>query len=775
MINNYILVIVESPAKCDKIEKYLGSGYKVIGSFGHITHLSDLSQIDFNNNFLPTFKLIDTKQTQINKIKKFIINAKEIIIATDDDREGEAIGWHICKVFNLNIQNTKRIVFHEITEKAIINAINNPTIININLVYAQQARQILDLIVGFKISPILWKYIISQNKNDLSAGRCQIPTLKLIYDNYLEIKENITKFNYNITGYFTPNNILFSLNKPIENNTELLLFLEKSKDFNYILTKEKEKEIKKKPPLPFTTSTLQQSANTYLNISPKDTMFLAQKLYELGYITYMRTDSKIYSNDFIQIVNKYIIKKYNKDYINPLFIHKNNNNENKQDKELAHEAIRPTNIEILNLPNDDILFTIKHNKLYQLIWKNTIESLMSDAIYKQLIIKITAPDDLYYKYISEENIFMGWKIIQGIEKDKYYIFLNNIKEGQINFNKIICNQSLKDLKTHYTESTLVKLLEDKGIGRPSTFSNLIEKIQKREYVKKQNIIGKKYEIIDYELENNKIKEDKKIKEFGNENNKLVITNLGIIVIEFLTKYFNLLFEYDYTKNMENDLDLIAKGEKKYYELCKECNDLIEKLSNNNNLLLEKVNEERVNIKIDNKHTYMIGKKGAIIKYEKEDNTIGFYKVKENIDIERLKKGEYKLEDIIEIRDENNKLLGEYNNKDVYLKNGKYGYYIEYDGIKKSLKTIKINVPIKNIKLEDAINIINMKSKEDNSLVRLINENISIRKGQYGDYIFYKTIKMRKPLFFKLNEFEDDYINCDIKLLISWIKERYLIN
>ena len=260
---------------------------------------------------------------------------------------------------------------------------------------------------------------------------------------------------------------------------------------------------------------------------------------------------------------------------------------------------------------------------------------MDDAVYNQIVAKISAPDDSFYKYIAEENIFPGWKIINGIEEEKFYKFLSNFKNGNISYKKILSKESLKDLKLHYTEAKLVQLLEQKGIGRPSTFSTLIEKIQERDYVKKQDVKGKKINIKDYILEDGEITEELSEKEFGNEN-KLVITQTGIFVIEFLIKYFDELFDFDYTKNMEDKLDIIAKGNKYYYELCEECNSFITNLIKTNSLSNEK-NIEKINIKIDNKHTYLIGKNGPTVKFSKEDGTFGFYSVKSDINIDFLRR------------------------------------------------------------------------------------------------------------------------------------------
>ena len=813
---SYILVIVESPAKCEKIEKFLGAGYKVIGSYGHITHLSNLDQIDVKNNYKPSFAIIDTKKAQIEKMRKAIKGAKEVILATDDDREGEAIAWHIAQVFGLALETTKRIVFHEITERAIKHALANPRTLNLELVYAQQGRQILDLIVGFTITPLLWKYIVSNSKNALSAGRCQSPALRLVYDNYKEIQESPGKLSFNSCGYFTSKNIQFTLNKNFDSHDTIKDFLEQSKTHKHSLTKAKERELIKNPPVPFTTSGLQQAANNNMHISPKDTMMLAQKLYEGGYITYMRTDSKVYSEDFIEEGKNYISEKYRREYIHPeinrLIQNKDkilsNVEENEKDEkdetkttkskptkskkekkekketaaennaQEAHEAIRPTHIDLEAIPDSEETFSAKHRKLYKLIWTNSLESMMAPAKYLQLVVNIIAPYDALYKYCAEQNIFLGWKAVNGAEEEKYYDYFQNMKEEVINYKKITCKQTLKELKSHYSEAHLVQLLEQKGIGRPSTFSSLLEKIQERNYVTKQNVDGKKLEIIDYTLLDNAIIQEQGTKEFGNEKNKLVITQTGIFVIEFLIKYFSKLFDYDYTKSMEDELDNIAQGTKKYYELCDECYVFINDLIKTNNLAAtanstnSTNSPEKIQIAIDAKHTYLIGKNGPTIKYTKEDGTLGFYGVKKDIDINKLRAGHYKLDELIETKEENSKLLGSFQNAPVYLKKGKYGYFLECGELRKSLNTVKINVPIKEIKIEDALTILNDRASEGNSLVRKISTDLAIRKGKYGDYIFYKTETMKKPQFLKLNDFNDDYTNCSLEFLNSWIKEKY---
>ena len=760
-----ILVIVESPAKCQKIEKYLGAGYKVLASFGHLTTLSDIKNIDVANNFTPKFTTIESKSRQIATLQKAINMANKVVIATDDDREGEAIGWHICKLFKLPVETTERIIFHEITETAIKRAIQSPTRLNMNTINAQQGRQILDLIVGFKISPILWNNIVSNSKNALSAGRCQTPALRLVYDNYREIEESPGKTVYKTRGIFTSRNIEFNLNHDFSNKEEVEDFLSESIPHVHELSKMPQKTITKPPPEPFITSTIQQAANNLMHISPKETMQVCQRLYETGYITYMRTDCKVYSKEFLETVKPYIGEKYTAEYIHPNIDglsersestekpkkpkkptkSKKSKEDNKEDKESnpppqeAHEAIRPTNITIEKLPEDEE-FSNRERKLYRIIWSNTLESCMADAQFKTFQVKIATPQKHFYQYTTELCIFPGWKQVNGVEESKYFNFLKQIKEGEIKYKKIYSKQSMKDLKSHYTEAKLVQLLEQRGIGRPSTFSALVEKIMERNYVKKENIEGKKLKITDYELEDDEITEIEDEREFGNEKNKLVIKPIGILVIEFLTKNFPEIFDYEYTKTMETDLDEIAKGNSVYHELCRNVYDSIE-----NTIQEKELNKNnKINIKIDENHTYIVGKNGPVIKCI-IDKVTTFKSLNpdliKNIDLEALKNNEYKLEDLVDVNVAKPKNeLGLYKGEKVYLKTGKYGNYIEWGKNKKSMNAI--DKTIDQIILEDAVNIIENRIKTvSKSLVREIDNNLSIRNGKYGDYIFYKTEKI----------------------------------
>ena len=730
-----ILIIVESPAKCKKIEDYLGYNYKCIASYGHLRTLESLKNIDYANNFKPEFTIIENKKQQINKLTKAIQSSSEVYIATDDDREGEAIGWHICELFNLPIETTKRIIFHEVTKSALENAVNNPTTINMNLVYAQQARQILDLIVGFTLSPLLWKHISRKSKQGLSAGRCQSPALKLIYDNQKEINENPGKITYTINGYFTSNNLMFTLNKEFDDKEKVEGFLEESINHNHIIKKDTIKKLSKKPPEPFITSTLQQSCNNEYHISPKETMKICQKLYEEGCITYMRTDSKVYSKEFIKKTKDFINKEYGDKYISSnidSLSEKQKETKKKETKKKkkeddskaqeAHEAIRPTDVNVKSLTSEK--FTPREKKVYLLIWKNTVKSCMSDAFVNSLMTKISAPIDLQYKYSCEEIIFLGWKIVDTNEmSNPNFNLLKSIKDNSIiDYNKITAKNTLKALKSHINEAKLVKLLEEKGIGRPSTFSSLVDKIQERGYVKKDNVKGKKMKCIDFELIENEIEEIETEKEFGNEQNKLIIQPIGNMVTEFLMSNFDEIIGYDYTKNMEDTLDVIAEGKHIWYKLCESCYKELYIKAN------ELKSEAKKEIRIDDKHVYMIAKYGPVIKCT-DGEDISFKKVRKDIDYEKLTNGEYKLDELIDGSNDTGKYLGIYKDEKIFLKRGKFGLYVTWGDNKKSLTYMKKEEH--NITYDDVIQFI----ENPTNIIRNINEQLSIRNGKYGNYIY----------------------------------------
>jgi DNA topoisomerase-1 len=756
------LIIVESPAKCQKIEGYLGKDkYQCLASFGHIREIADgLKSIDVDNEFAIKFAIMSSKQAQVAKLRAAIADATEVILATDDDREGEAIAWHLCQVFHLSVATTKRIVFHEITEPALRAAVAAPRTINMSIVLAQQARQVLDLVVGYKISPVLWTYVAHTN---LSAGRCQTPALRLIYENYKEIESSTASLVYSVSGIFTKLNLTFHLSREIESTTTgsgssaddtLELFIRETAaapDSGFSATVGASKKTTKAPPSPYSTSTLQQAASNDLHLSPKETMSVAQKLYEQGYITYMRTDSKVYSADFVVKAREYIRKRFGgegtptEDLIGNI---SGVSSAAAGPAATAHEAIRPTDISRTLLPQS---CHPREHRLYSIIHRNTLESLMAPAICQTITMSISSPvavagEPCSYRYTAEHVIKPGWKLVAGgYDKEaKEYTYFASLAGSAaaattltaMPFKRIMTKCSLRNTKSHYTESGLVQLLEKMGIGRPSTFSSLIDKIQERGYVKLQDVRGKSTECREFTvydsqalLGNKKIESKTEVREIGGETRKLVIQPLGIVVIEFLLAHFAPLFEYEFTKDMENQLDEIATDGMVWHELCYKCwFDVAAQLQE-----LKTLGVVKEEIHIDDRHSYIQGKNGPVIRCrvadadnavsptihsDSEDDDVAekkpkfiFKSVRPNLEYAKIQRGEYSLAYMLGEADVNEgggggnsatttssapapisvagggRLMGQHQGQDVVIKSGKYGAYIVWGSMNLSLKPL----------------------------------------------------------------------------------------
>lgn len=677
-----ILLIVESPSKCKIIEKYLGDNYKVIGSYGHITSLSSLEQINFDT-FEVKYK--NEKPKIIKQLKDEIKNAKEVILATDDDREGESIAWHICKVCKLNIDTTPRIKFNEITKSALLKSLDNKTKIDLSIVYSQQCRQILDLYIGFTISPILWKYI----SHKLSAGRCQTPALNLIYENEMDILSHTNETDYNVYGIFTNNNIKFILSNNIQKEN-ILEFLEESKNYKFTLEDIIKKECIDTRPNILTTSVLQQLCSNGLSFSPIQTMSLAQVLYENGLITYMRTDSATYSDDFKKELSNYIEKKYGSEFNKPII-----------DKEKkAHEGIRVTNLNTTSVSFENECI----NRLYLFIYKHTLQTGMSDSKLIKNSYILSAPLKNNFIYTETTVIFKGWKITQNEKTNLYYgEYLKNLKN--INNISIHANECIKNPVFHYSEAQVIKKLEGKGIGRPSTFASILEKIKIKGYVTKGKIYGNKINIENYLLNENNITSEKVEKYSQEENNKLKITKIGIDTIRFCYQYYNHIFNYEYTEKMENSLDLIENNKCKWTDILTHFKENVDK---NVEIHEEKITNKSLN-------------------------------------------------------------CGLYHKKNMIIQSGKYGYYIHYNNNNTSLKEWSYYEEIENYINEQHIPDVVFKSLIDYINIIIIDKTLCIKKGKHGDYIYYKTNKMKKPKFFKL-EIESRKVE-DIK---EYIKNKYNI-
>lgn len=787
--NATYLIIVESPSKCSKIENYLGPEYQCIASKGHIRELDGLKNIDVKNHYKPTFTIIKEKAEHVSKMREIIQQypKENVILAADDDREGEAIAWHICDVFKLPVKTTKRIVFHEITQKAILDAVKDPTLLNMNLVHAQHARQILDILVGFKVSPHLWKHVRGGKKNALSAGRCQTPALRLIYDNEKARISAGAEKRYKTVGFFTSQDIEFHLGHEFEKEEDVETFLESSKSHKHILSLEKEKDVKKGAPKPFNTSRLLQAASNQLHTSPKQTMQLCQTLYQNGLITYMRTDSMKYAPPFLDTVRKYIVQEYGgEDYIGNLDAIEN------KDKENPHEAIRVTDIKLRDIPTEG---EGREGAMYRFIWRNSVESCMSDAQYKAFTANISAPDVFYenkskkthYSHTIEIPHFLGWKKVSFKPTDQAELvgrkmFFQGLSGGEqptasgiaptasgiAHYSRIESKVVVRNKIAHYTEASLIQKLEELGIGRPSTFASLVETVQDRGYVKCGDVVGIPQKCVEFVLRSGEIL-DKHISEksFGNEKNKLVVEPMGILSLEFLLQHFEHLFDYGYTKHMEEGLDKIAtfpgkEEDNPWFRICDECNHEIAELAK----LVSKMDKEKY--PLDEEHEVVFAQYGPSIKRTNNQGEITFLPVKKGvkIDLDRLRGGEYSLGDLLAFE---NECLGQYKGVPLKLKMGKFGTYLEWGEERQTIREWKIAMDeITETNAIEYLENVRNEPKKESSILRVFGKSMSVRTGKFGPYMFYKTDAMKKPKFIPLKKCPHNYETCEEKDMIDWV-------
>jgi DNA topoisomerase-1 len=548
------LVIVESPAKAKTIEKYLGNTYEVKSSFGHIRDLPKKNlSIDVENDFKPSYQISADKKKVVDSLKKAAKASQDVWLASDEDREGEAIAWHLCYALGLDPKTTKRIVFHEITKSAITNAIENPRTIDLNLVDAQQARRILDRLVGYELSPVLWKKV----RPGLSAGRVQSVAVRLIVEREREITgfEHSSKFR--VTATFTGKGIELpaELDNRFDTPDQTKKFLEDANKAKFAVEKVEKKPGKRSPGAPFTTSSLQQEAARQLGYSVKQTMTLAQRLYENGHITYMRTDSTTLSGLALDDAKKYITKTYGANYHN-LRQYKTKQS-NAQE---AHEAIRPTDFSQLSLGDDE-----GQTKLYKLIWRRALASQMADAKLDRTEILVSI-NNRSEKFLAKGEIvsFDGFLKVYGRTGED--VLLPELKVGQeLNAETIIGRQTFAKPPARYSEASLVRKLEELGIGRPSTYAPTISTIQSREYITKKDSEGKTREVSVLTLDKGQISENTEEETYDVDRGKLIPTPLADVTTDFLTKNFAEVVDYDFTANAEKDLDLIAEGKEKWVE------------------------------------------------------------------------------------------------------------------------------------------------------------------------------------------------------------------
>jgi len=726
------LVIVESPAKAKTIEGYLGKDFIVKSSFGHVRDLSTKELgIEVNNQFKPVYEVMSDKKKVISELKKLADSSETIWLATDEDREGEAISWHLAEVLKLDIAKTNRIVFHEITKSAITEAIKTPRKIDLNLVNAQQARRVLDRLVGFELSPILWKKV----KPALSAGRVQSVAVRLIVEREEDIRNFQSTFAFKVSGIFGVNNdkgnatLKADLPKRFPSLNEAHAFLELCAKAIYTVADVEQKPGKRSPAPPFTTSTLQQEASRKLGFSVSRTMTVAQQLYESGKITYMRTDSVNLSQTALGMAKEEIISQFGKEY------HKSRQFATKsKGAQEAHEAIRPTYINASSIEGD-----ASQKRLYELIWKRTIASQMADAILEKTNINIDLSNSKeQFVAIGEVIKFDGFLKVymESTDDDAEQTegLLPPVKKGEkLDMQQIEAVQKFSTSQPRYTEASLVKKLEELGIGRPSTYAPTISTIIKREYVVKEDRDGQTRDISQLLLKDGKIKETTKHEKYGYEKAKLFPTDTGDLVTRFLQQYFDDIMDYNFTASVEKEFDEIADGQKVWNQMISEFytpfhKKVLETLESGEKAKGEKLlgvdPETGINIYVK------LGRFGAIAQMGETDSP-------DKPRFAGLRKGQtldnITLEEALKLFDYP-RLLGQFEDADITVAIGRFGPYVLHQSKFCSLK--KTDDPA-TITIERAIELIEEKRAENaNRTIKAFAErpDVLVLNGRYGPYI-----------------------------------------
>jgi DNA topoisomerase I len=741
------LVIVESPAKAKTIEKFLGKDFFVSSSMGHIRDLEKKDfGIDIQNNFTPKYEISADKKKLVAELKKIAKDSKTIWLASDEDREGEAISWHLMETLGLDPAKTKRIVFHEITKDAILNAVQNPRPLDLNLVNAQQARRVLDRIVGFEVSPVLWKKV----KPSLSAGRVQSVAVRMIVDREREIIGFNSTAAFRVAASFLVADrdgkiveLKAELNRRFDTRDEAYAFLEKCKNAEFQISEVVKKPGKRSPAPPFTTSTLQQEASRKLGYSVSQTMSVAQKLYESGKITYMRTDSVNLSGLAINAAKQKIISTLGEKY------HQVRQYKTKaKGAQEAHEAIRPT-----YLDQEEISGTNQEKRLYELIWKRTIASQMSEAELEKTTVTIDISNSAD-KFIAtgEVLIFDGFlRVYMESEDDEE---ANGGQKGLLppltarqilRWDKIQATERFTQKPPRYTEASLVKKLEEQGIGRPSTYAPIITTVQNRGYVVKEDRPGVEREFMDLVLSGNKISEKIKKEQTGAEKSKLFPTDIGMVVNDFLMRYFDLIMDYNFTAKVEKQFDEIAEGELVWNDMIRSFYEPFHSKVESALSDAERANGVRV-IGIDptsgKEISVKIGRFGPIAQLgeaTEEGEKPQFASLRQGQHLETIT-----VEEALELF-KMPRNLGEFEGKTVTVGIGRFGPYVRHDSKFISLEK-GVDDPY-SVELDRAIVLIESKREKDlNAVIKVFEQNPELRllNGRWGPYISFKKNNYKIP-------------------------------
>lgn len=732
------LVIVESPAKAKTIEGFLGKDFVVKSSYGHVRDLAKKGlSIDIEKNFEPDYQVMPDKKKVIKELKDLTKKADAVWLATDEDREGEAISWHLAEVLGLDKQKTKRIVFHEITKPAITHAIENPRTINQDLVNAQQARRVLDRLVGFELSPILWRKV----KPSLSAGRVQSVTVRLIVEREREIIHFKPESAFRVKAYFIHQGKNFSaeLDKRFKTEDEAKAFLEKCKGAGFVIDSVEKKPGKRTPAAPFTTSSLQQEASRKLGFSVAQTMMVAQKLYEAGKITYMRTDSVNLSMTAINAAKDTILNQYGEEYVNPRKF-----STKAASAQEAHEAIRPTYLDQQSIKGDR-----QETRLYDLIWKRTIASQMAEAKLEKTVIKVKAGNTGHHFVAQGEVIVFDGFLKVYIEStdeeptEEAQGTLPKVSEGEeLKTSGIEATERFTHHPPRYTEASLVKKLEELGIGRPSTYAPTISTVQKRGYVVKEERPGEERSYTVLALVNGEISKKVETEITGAEKNKLFPTDIGTVVNDFLVDHFARILDYNFTAKVEKEFDEIASGSEEWEEMIKRFYDPFHKGVEETMEQSDKATGERhlgEDPKSGNPVYAKIGRYGPMIQIgatESEEKP-KFAKLRADQSIQTIT-----LEEALDLF-KLPRTVGEMEGKEVVAGIGRFGPYIRYNS---KFYNIAGHDPM-DISLEEATDVIKAKDEEERNRVIHSWEHepkVEVLRGRYGPYISYGTSNYKIP-------------------------------
>ena len=768
------LVIVESPAKAKTIQKYLGKDFEVKSSFGHIRDLPKKGMGIDLATFTPDYEVSADKKKIVAELKTAVKKAEMVWLASDEDREGEAIAWHLAQELKLNDENSQRIVFHEITKNAILKAVENPRKIDQNLVNAQQARRVLDRIVGFEMSPVLWKKV----KTGLSAGRVQSVAVRLIVEREHEIRDFQPKSSYKVEGIFQnaeKQDISAKLKKDFAKENEAEDFLNQAKNTEFKVLNVEKKPATRSASAPFTTSTLQQEASNRLGYGVTSTMRVAQRLYEEGYITYMRTDSVNLSQEAINGAKAQIISEFGEKYSKP-----RNYTTKSASAQEAHEAIRPTDFSVKSVGDAQL------NKLYQLIYKRTLASQMANAEIEKTVIEIGNPKlPQHFEAQGEVIVFDGFLKAYGIVKNEDEDEENNekllpkVKIGEIlDYKKIEATEKFTKPSARYTEAGLVKKLEELGIGRPSTYAPTIQTIQNREYVDKREILPQEREIVKMTLGKTTLKKEVLTEKFGGDKNKFVPTDIGEVVNEFLTNNFAEILDYGFTAKVEQDFDHIANGGEKWKDVLgsfyKEFHPKIEHVEEN----ADRATGERLLGKDPKtgKNVYArMGRYGAMIQIgEADDEQKTFASIMQNQNIATIT-----LEEALELF----KLpfdLKEVDGKAVSVGVGRFGPYVKWGETFISIPKGEDPLSVNQQRAEE---IINERKIADAPIATYKGEPVTKGTGRFGPFIKYQSIFVNVPKKYDFENLSQSDINelIDAKLekeanryIQQWEKEKISI-